>query len=137
MKLTKDNADCEYTISGYDDESVTVNDQKLKHSFLIHPDHLMTVWPVDHISAIVETKLTAVFSLVADPALLILGTGNTLVFPDQALFQPFYTKHIGVEVMDTKAACRTYQILTAEGRNIVCAMIIESSSIYSFSEKAF
>ncbi len=55
---------------------------------------------------------------------LILGTGQRALFPPAAITQPLMQKRIGLEVMDTSAACRTYNILTADGRNAAAALIV-------------
>ena len=60
----------------------------------------------------------------AKPNVVIIGTGETLSFPPQALLAPLFDQQIGVEVMDTHAACRTYNILMAEDRNALAALII-------------
>ena len=68
----------------------------------------------DHIAAIVELA----------PEIVLLGTGPAFRFPDAARLAPLYKAGIGVEVMDTPAACRTYNILLGEGRNVVAALIL-------------
>ena len=55
---------------------------------------------------------------------LILGTGTAISFPDPAITRPLMTRGIGLEVMDTAAACRTYNILVADGRNPAAALIV-------------
>jgi uncharacterized protein len=61
------------------------------------------------------------------PEIVLLGTGATFVFPDPARLAPLRDARVGVEVMDTAAACRTYNILLAEGRNVVAALIVQST----------
>ncbi len=56
------------------------------------------------------------------PEIVILGTGARQQFPDPSLLQPLYAARVGLEVMDTPAACRTYNILIAEDRRIMAAM---------------
>ena len=58
------------------------------------------------------------------PEIILLGTGASFVFPDRARLAPLYNAGLGVEVMDTPAACRTYNILLGEGRNVVAALIL-------------
>jgi uncharacterized protein len=55
---------------------------------------------------------------------VLLGTGATFIFPEPALLAPLRKAGIGVEVMDTAAACRTYNILLGEERNVVAALIV-------------
>jgi len=64
--------------------------------------------------------------LLADrPEIVLLGTGATQRFPHPRVTAPLYEARVGLEVMDTRAACRTYNILVAEGRNVVAALILE------------
>jgi uncharacterized protein len=62
--------------------------------------------------------------LVLEPEVVILGTGASLTFPDMALMSRFMEQGIGFEVMDTTAACRTYNILVNEGRRVVAAVLL-------------
>ena len=63
--------------------------------------------------------------LVSSPQIVLLGTGASQRFPHPRLIAPLLEARVGVEVMDTRAACRTYNILVAEGRNVVAALIVE------------
>lgn len=58
-----------------------------------------------------------------DPEVVIIGTGARHVFPPPALLEPFGRAGIGVEIMSTAAACRTYNILSAEGRRVVALLL--------------
>jgi hypothetical protein len=60
-----------------------------------------------------------------DAELIIFGSGVRLRFPRPAWLQPLMARRIGVETMDTPAACRTYNILAGEGRNVVAALLLE------------
>jgi uncharacterized protein len=67
------------------------------------------------------------FALLAEMGteLVIFGSGSRLRFPQAAWLQALIERRIGVETMDTQAACRTYNILVAEGRNVAAALLIE------------
>ena len=67
----------------------------------------------DHFARIVAFK----------PELVLFGSGLRLRFPAPALLRPLIDAHIGVETMDTAAACRTYNVLLAEGRSVVAALL--------------
>ncbi len=60
------------------------------------------------------------------PEVVIFGSGARLRFPPAALLRGLYAARIGIETMDTAAACRTYNVLVAEGRNVLAALLIES-----------
>jgi len=59
------------------------------------------------------------------PEMVLLGTGATQRFPRPALTAPLHDARVGFEVMDTRAACRTYNILVAEGRSVTAALIVD------------
>ena len=63
--------------------------------------------------------------LRTSPEIVLLGTGATQRFPGPALVAPLMNANVGLEVMDTRAACRTYNILVAEGRSVTAALIVE------------
>lgn len=80
-------------------------------------------WSVTQIAELNLTHLEIVWQ--RQPDIVLLGTGNRLVFPNTEILQSFGTRGIGVEVMDTAAACRTYNILLAEGRNVMALLIVD------------
>jgi uncharacterized protein len=122
LKIEREQSEGRNAFTGYGDGYVEVNRARHGESLVVSGDRLITEWPAhnveslsaDHIAAIVELK----------PEIVLLGTGSTLRFPEPALLAPLYKAGIGVEVMDTPAACRTYNILLGEGRNVVAALII-------------
>jgi uncharacterized protein len=59
------------------------------------------------------------------PEIVLVGSGRAFAFPDPSLLAPLYAAGIGVEVMDTRAACRTYNLLLGEGRNVIAALIVD------------
>lgn len=63
--------------------------------------------------------------LEASPQIVLLGTGATQRFPHPRVTAPLFRARVGLEVMDTRAACRTYNILVAEGRSVTAALIVE------------
>ena len=63
-----------------------------------------------------------------DTELIIFGSGNRNRFPNPAWLQPLMARRLGLETMDTAAACRTYNILAGEGRNVVAALILETGT---------
>ena len=65
---------------------------------------------------------------VLAPELVIFGSGQRIRFPQAAWLRPLIERGIGVETMDTQAACRTYNILAGEGRHVVVALLLEPIS---------
>ena len=80
------------------------------------------MWEIDHVS---ELKIDDFERLAKLPSeVIILGTGKSIVFPSPALSKPLIEKGVGLEVMDTPAACRTFNILRGDGRKAVVALIL-------------
>jgi len=122
MKLHQDDAGSAYRISGYGSGYVTVNEQRLTRSVIITPDHLERDWPPDAFEEITRTDMEMV--VARRPEIVLLGTGARQHFPSPVLVGPLHERRIGFEVMDTPAACRTYNILMAEGRLVAAALIL-------------
>jgi uncharacterized protein len=108
--------------TGYGAGYVAVNNQRYEHSIVVTPDTLHENWNVASVDAMAPDALG--FLLALKPEILLLGTGATHRFPGPATLREFVQAQIGVETMDTAAACRTFNILMAEGRNVVAAIIV-------------
>ncbi len=122
MELTKDTIQGKYQITGYEPGIVYVNQQAYKHSLMIMPDIIITDWQVDSISKLSKDHIEQILSY--HPQVVLLGTGEKLIFPNSILLTPLYKQDIGVEVMNTPAVCRTYSLLMAEGRKVLAGIII-------------
>ena len=79
-------------------------------------------WPVANFAEITAT--TVAEAIKGKPEIVIIGTGKTLRFPPPAALAPLRNAHIGFEVMDTAAACRTYNVLLGEGRQVAALLLI-------------
>lgn len=121
MSLTQDIDDSNYIITGYKSGCVLINHESYSKSLIICPDKLITPWKVTHIDQLNETTLTEVFDL--KPEVVLLGTGEQLLLPNPKILALFSDYKIGLEAMSTNAACRTYGILTSEGRRTAAAFI--------------
>jgi uncharacterized protein len=111
-------------VTAYGPDYVTVNGRMLRHSLLLLPDQLDESWGPDDFTGLTQAHLAQLAHISCD--VLLLGTGGKQRFPSPALLRPIYEAGRGVEVMDTPAACRTYNILVAEGRAVAAALIIET-----------
>ncbi len=122
MKISLDGGTATYRILSYKPGQVAVNEQVLSRSLVIMPETLLDEWPPQRF----ETLAAGDFAMIAAlrPEIVLLGTGATLRFPAPALLAPLYDAGIGVEVMDTGAACRTFNILMAEGRAVAAALLM-------------
>ncbi|MDR2195749.1 MAG: Mth938-like domain-containing protein [Gallionellaceae bacterium] len=100
---------------------VSVNGKRYEHSVVVTPEQVLTDWR-PAFDALDESHFDALLAL--DPEVLLLGTGERLRFPPPHLYKKLVNARIGVECMDTPAACRTYNILMAEGRRVVAAVLL-------------
>ena len=122
LKIEREQSEGRNRFTGYGEGWVEVNRQRHSASLVVAADRIVADWPLasvneisaDHVAAILELK----------PEIVLLGTGRTFTFPDRAKLAPLYGAGLGVEVMDTQAACRTYNILLGEGRNVVAALVL-------------
>lgn len=114
------------SITAYDEQHIAVNGRRLTRSFLLTPQRLVEGWPPASFDSLGETDLAAVAELGCP--IVLLGTGPRQRFPAPALLRPLIERRIGFEIMDSHAACRTYNILMAEGRDVAAALIIECAS---------
>ena len=124
LKLHQDSSGALNTVTGYGAGYVEVNLQRYESSIIVLPDAPVIPWPVTSFDAL-TTELFD--SLIAPaPEVVVFGSGSRLRFPHPRLTAALAAKRIGVESMDFMAACRTYNILMAEGRKVAAALLIET-----------
>jgi len=123
VKFERDSPDGRNSFTGYGEGYVLVGGKRHAASLVVSADRVIEDWPAASVDALAADHLAAIVEL--GPEIVLLGTGGAFRFPDAALLAPLYKAGIGVEVMDTPAACRTYNILLAEGRNVVAALIVD------------
>lgn len=122
MKLHLVQAEGKHFITGYGPGWVRINETRHTTSLILMPDQLLADWPVAGFEELSAVALQTALDL--QPEILLLGTGARLRFPAAALLRPLIDAHLAHEVMDTAAACRTYNILVAEGRTVAAALIL-------------
>ena len=122
MKIERETAEGRNLFTGYGDGWVEVNRRRYESSLVVSGDRVVADWPLGSVDQIGADHLAALLEL--KPEILLLGTGRAFTFPDRARLAPLYSARIGVEVMDTPAACRTYNILLGEGRHVVAALVV-------------
>jgi uncharacterized protein len=109
--------------TGYGDDYVIINGERYTQpSLLVTPDAILTDWQVDGFSTLTAEHFVHIAE--QKPEIVLLGTGARLQFPHPRLSVALQQACVGLEVMDTKAACRTYNILVAEGRRVVVGLLI-------------
>ncbi len=122
MKLHSDSQHDTPRISAYDADSVTVAGSRLAASFVITAEDLH---PDLQVPALAELRWSHLEQVVGDELqILLLGTGPRQRFPSPELFLETAARGIGLEVMDSQAACRTYNILAGEGRQVAALILL-------------
>ena len=96
---------------------------ELEHSFIISPQALNTAWTPQHLERMEAQHLQQLLEM--EPELVLLGTGQRLRFPATEVLLPLIQAGVGYEVMDMAAACRTFNILAAEGRRVVAGILLD------------
>ncbi|SFN76203.1 Mth938-like domain-containing protein [Nitrosospira briensis] len=122
MKLHLSTFSEQNIFTGYGAGYVLVNRKRHEQNLIVLPDRIIENW-----EATTFEQLTAEhfdFLLPLQPEMVLFGTGARLRFPHPKLTRALIGSGIGVEVMDTSAACRTYNILTDEGRRVAAALLI-------------
>ena len=107
-------------VSAYGADYVAVNGQRYASSLIVTPDQVVA-WDVAEFAKLTLQDFEKLKALAAD--IVLLGTGPRQRFPHPSLTTPLAQARIGLEVMDLKAACRTYNILVAEERKVAAALL--------------
>lgn len=126
MKLHATSTQQYQTVTGYEQGSVDINAVRYAHSFLVLPEVPPLAWLVDSFEALSAADFTSIEAFAPD--VVILGTGLRQRFVHPRLLSSLTARRIGVECMDNQAACRTYNILMAEGRKVALALILPGTS---------
>ncbi|HKX40178.1 MAG TPA: Mth938-like domain-containing protein [Burkholderiaceae bacterium] len=123
MKLQADRIDGQNAVQRHSSEGVIVNGIEHRASVVVPWQGEVVGWPVSDFAALSAEH----FALLAerDPEIVIFGSGTRIRFVKPALLRPLIERRIGIETMDTAAACRTYNVLLAEGRSVVLAALFE------------
>ncbi|KAA0084096.1 Mth938-like domain-containing protein [Trinickia soli] len=123
MKLHQDSSGALNTVTGYGADYVEVNLVRHESSIVLLPDVPVSDWPVSSFDVLGPEHFELLLSQA--PELVVFGSGARLRFPHPRLTAALSARRIGVETMDFMAACRTYNILMAEGRRVAAALLIE------------
>ncbi len=122
MKFAQDSQLDGYLITAYDDDGISVNGKPFEQSLILANTQMDENWDVAAIEQLSSEHIEQVLSF--KPELIIIGTGGRLIFPAVEIYSAIIQRGIGVDFMDTRAACRTYNILMSEGRGVVAGLIL-------------
>jgi len=108
--------------TGHGNGYVRIGETDYRENLLVTPDQLISGWAPGGFDALSESDFAALAALL--PEVALFGSGPAMRFPHPRLTRALTDARIGLEVMDTPAACRTYNILAAEGRRVAAAILV-------------
>jgi len=125
MKLQPDTSDVQ-SISGYGPGWVGVGGEKITRSVILSSRGERIDWPLQRFEDLGAEHFEQLAQVEAE--VIIFGSGSRIRFPQAAWLRPLIARRIGIETMDTAAACRTYNILAQEGRSVAVALLLEQAA---------
>jgi uncharacterized protein len=121
MELTLQNPGNHLFIRSVTKDGIRVVDDLYQSSIILSAGEIIPGWPVSSVEQLTTGTLEPVLGL--QPEVVLIGTGSRQKFLTPELLMFFYSREIGIEVMTTDAACRTFNVLVSESRNVVAALI--------------
>lgn len=125
MKLQPDKFDVQ-SITGYGPGWVGINTEKVVDSVVVGSRGERLEWNCSRFEDLTPEHFAKLAAMA--PELVIFGSGGRIRFPQPVWLKPLMAQRIGMETMDTQAACRTYNILAQEGRHVVVALLLEPAA---------
>ncbi|MDH5190381.1 MAG: Mth938-like domain-containing protein [Gammaproteobacteria bacterium] len=110
-------------IKSYEKGQIMVNEQTFTTSIVVGTDRILSDWPPNKVSDLTPDHFETLLEF--KPEIIIFGSGEKQQFPSPELMAPLIKKGIGLESMNTAAACRTYNVLVSEYRRVVAALLLE------------
>lgn len=122
MQLNLHSTSDHLAVRAFHGDSVTIGSETYTHSILFSPEGPVTPWSASDVDSLGEEHIAQLME--GKPEVVILGSGDRLKFPPPRLIARFHGNQIGFEVMANDAACRTYNVLASEGRDVRAALIL-------------
>ncbi len=110
------------SITGYGDGGFKINGEFISGSLLVFPERTVS-WPMKSADALTPKDFQSIMESLPPVELVLLGTGRSMAMVNPAIKQVLKAKGIALDVMDTGAACRTYNVLLSEERRVAAALI--------------
>lgn len=121
MEFTLEVPQNQFFIRSVSAAGIRVDQEVFVSPFIISGQRIVPRWEVESVEDINEDSLQAIFDL--EPEVILIGTGDNQIFLPPATQVHFFRRNFGFEVMTTDAACRTFNVLVAEGRHVVAALL--------------
>jgi uncharacterized protein len=122
MRFTLQTGSALNYVRAYSASQVVIGDQTIRSSVIVTAHELITDWPPRAVGELRDEHLAAVFALAVE--VVLLGTGRRQEFPSASILAAAARAGVGLEVMDTAAACRTYNVLLQEERRVAAALML-------------
>jgi uncharacterized protein len=123
MKFSEADSGSGHLINGYSPGCIVVDGRDYREGLIVSPERIVSGWGpsraadlgIEHVRELVELG----------PQVIVIGTGKRQCFPDPSVYLAAMDQGVGIEIMDTGAACRTYNIIMAEGRRVAAGLMVE------------
>ncbi len=122
MRFSPDIDTHKHVIKSYGSGWIKVNEQEIRQSVIVTPDQVVLDWCPQTFSDLTEAHFEDIAQL--KPDIVLLGTGSHQHFPHPRLARILLDQGVGVEFMDTVAACRTYNVIMLEDRKVAAALMM-------------
>jgi uncharacterized protein len=122
MRFTQDSTSASHLIRAYAAGELRINDDTYRETVMVSATTVLRLPEIRNVNDLAGFDSKRVLAL--DPELVLLGTGPQQIFPTASFRSQFLTRGIGFEVMDTGAACRTFNVLVAEQRRVVALLMV-------------
>jgi uncharacterized protein len=121
MDLTLQSPGDHLYIQSISKEGIRIANRICSGPLIVSASKLLTDWPVSSPRDLTSQHLDQILEF--EPELVLIGTGKRQIFLPPEMLMVFYRQSVGIETMNTQAACRTFNVLVSEGRNVVAALM--------------
>ncbi|MEP6548641.1 MAG: MTH938/NDUFAF3 family protein [Gammaproteobacteria bacterium] len=122
MRFTQDSTSAGHLIRAYATGELRINNETYRETVIVSATVVLRLPEIHNMNDLAGLDPKRILAL--EPELVLLGTGPQQIFPAASFRSQFLTAGIGVEVMDTGAACRTFNVLVAEQRRVVALLMV-------------
>jgi uncharacterized protein len=123
MKFSEADSGSGHLINGYRPGCIVIDGHDYREGLIVSPDHIIGGWGPANASDLTVEHIRALLNL--SPQVIVVGTGTRQVFPNPQIYSAATECGVGIEIMDTGAACRTYNIIMAEGRKVAAGLMVD------------
>ena len=121
MKFTRE-VPALITVRSVSEREIRIGEMTYRSTIALTSDTVFDAWPDTPVAGLAKEDFADL--LVTEPEVIVLGTGNTVVFPPRELVIAMARGGIGLESMDTRAAARTFNVLAGEGRRVAAVLYL-------------